>query len=207
MTATAAKSQKELQSEQTRARIIAAAIRLFVRRGFSATSIADLAGAINMTKGALYHHFESKEALFLAVIDSIRRTWRDEVGRRVLKAGDALAMLCELLDSHARLIQKNDSFCVVLNSLAVEMEGVNSTYLSHVQAIYADLVRFAERIVSKGQQHGQIRGDLDARLVAVTLVGVLRGTGCSRPAFDGLGVDYAAMTETAKGLILAGLMA
>ena len=62
------KTQKQLQSEQTRQRIIEAAAQLFVRKGFYGTSIADLAQATGLTKGALYHHFENKDAIF----DSIK---------------------------------------------------------------------------------------------------------------------------------------
>jgi AcrR family transcriptional regulator len=199
------KTQKELQSEQTRARIIECAMRLFARKGFYATSIADLAEAVEMTKGALYHHFESKEGLFSAVIETIRGTWREEVGRMVLKEKDALSRLHALLDSQARLIEKNDSFCLVLNTLMTEMEDVNPKFLVRLQTIYSDLVSFVEQIIMKGQTDGQIRSDLDARVTAVGLVGILRGTGCSRPIFERLKVDYRELTEAVGRVILAGL--
>jgi TetR/AcrR family transcriptional repressor of nem operon len=84
------KTQKQIQGEQTRQKIIEAAAHLFARKGFYGTSISDLAQATELTKGAFYHHFESKEALFFAVIDMVRHTWHEAVIRDVLKVKDAL---------------------------------------------------------------------------------------------------------------------
>jgi len=199
------KTGRALQSEQTRERIITAAMRLFVRKGFYATSIADLAEAVEMTKGALYHHFENKDAIFFAVIEAIRKTWREMVGRDVLKPRNALDRLGALLDSHARLIEENEAFCLVLSGLITEMEGVNPAFLKKLQQIYADLISFIEQIVGKGKEAGQLRSDLDPKLTALAIVGTLRGTGCSGPIFRRLGVDYREMMQSAKRILLKGL--
>ena len=57
------------RAESTRADLIAAARQVFADKGYEAASVADLASAAGYTKGALYAHFPSKEALFLAVIE------------------------------------------------------------------------------------------------------------------------------------------
>ena len=83
------KTQKQLQSEQTQQRIIKEATHLFVRKGFYGTSISDLAQATGLTKGAIYHHFENKDAIFFAVIEDVRQTWNNEVARDVMQEKDA----------------------------------------------------------------------------------------------------------------------
>ncbi len=199
------KTQRQLQSEQTRQKIIEAATQLFVRKGFYGTSMADLAQATGLTKGAFYHHFENKDALFFAVIETVRDTWDQGVARDVLEANkDALTRLTILFDNHARLISQNDKLCLVLNGLIMEMEGVNPAFMTALQEIYADLTRFIEHIIKKGQAAGQVRSDLDARLTALNIVGMLRGVGCSR-VFHWMDVDYADMTETLKQMLLDGL--
>jgi AcrR family transcriptional regulator len=60
---------QEERSEGTRSVIIGAADRLFAARGFADTSIEDVLKGAGVTRGALYHHFESKAAIFLAVFD------------------------------------------------------------------------------------------------------------------------------------------
>ena len=62
------------RSEETRGRITEAAIKLFSERGFDASSVDDICAEAGVSKGAFYHHFESKQALFLALLDGWLRT-------------------------------------------------------------------------------------------------------------------------------------
>jgi AcrR family transcriptional regulator len=55
--------------EKTKAAIVKAAKRIFGERGFAATTMDDIAGAARVAKGAVYHHFPTKEALFEAVFE------------------------------------------------------------------------------------------------------------------------------------------
>lgn len=55
-------------SASRRSEIIDTATALFVAKGYAGTSMADLAGAVGIQKASLYHHFASKEALFVACV-------------------------------------------------------------------------------------------------------------------------------------------
>ena len=57
------------RSEETRTKILDSAIKLFSTRGFNAASVDDICEEAGISKGAFYHHFESKQALFLALLD------------------------------------------------------------------------------------------------------------------------------------------
>jgi AcrR family transcriptional regulator len=61
------KSRREQYSEATRAALLEAAARRFVEKGFTGTSLEDVAADIQATRGAVYHHFANKTALFRAV--------------------------------------------------------------------------------------------------------------------------------------------
>ncbi len=198
-----AKTHKQLQSEQTRQHIIQVAAQMFARKGFFGTSIADLSRAAGLTKGALYHHFESKDALFLAVIQRVRDVWRREVARDVLKAQDALDRLAVLFENHIRLVGENQTLCLVLDRLGVEVEGLSSDFAVALQETYGDLARFIERIIHKGQRLGQVRDDLDARQVALNIVGMLV-TGCPQ-AMRCQGEEHRARMSTLQQMVLDGL--
>src|SRR5512139_4046022 len=69
---------KQERAARTRVEILEAAITLFARRGFLATTMAELAKAIRMTPGALYWHFPTKEDLLLAAIDELHQRYLTE---------------------------------------------------------------------------------------------------------------------------------
>ena len=58
----------KVEAEKTRARILASALSLFVKRGYERTTFTDIAARLKMTKGAVYWHFETKEALLVALV-------------------------------------------------------------------------------------------------------------------------------------------
>lgn len=69
--ATPARTNEE-RSRTSKTRLVSAARELFEANGYAATSIEDIATAVGLTKGALYHHFPTKAALFEAVIVDIQ---------------------------------------------------------------------------------------------------------------------------------------
>ncbi|GLY86144.1 TetR/AcrR family transcriptional regulator [Actinoallomurus iriomotensis] len=73
------KSRREAYSEATRAAILEQATRLFAERGYTATSLEHVATATRVTRGAVYHHFADKQALFEAVLDDQEKRAFDEI--------------------------------------------------------------------------------------------------------------------------------
>lgn len=64
----------QTRSEKTRNHIMKAAIGRFSNYGFAASSVDDICTDAGVSKGAFYHHFESKQALFLALLDGWLQT-------------------------------------------------------------------------------------------------------------------------------------
>ena len=77
------------RTEATRTALISAGRELFGERGFAATSIEDLASAAGVTRGALYHHFASKEDLFAAVFEQVEIELMAAAHRGSLAGSDA----------------------------------------------------------------------------------------------------------------------
>lgn len=63
------------RSEETKTKILEAALRLFSTRGYNAASVDDICREAGISKGAFYHHFKSKQALFLALLDGWLKTF------------------------------------------------------------------------------------------------------------------------------------
>ena len=79
-----APTRKEEYAAATRAALVAVARELFAARGYSEVSIDEIARGARVTKGALYHHFDDKQALFRAVVETIEA----EIAGRVRAAAD-----------------------------------------------------------------------------------------------------------------------
>lgn len=75
------------RSEETRSRILEAAIKLFSSHGYNKASVDDICSEAGISKGAFYHHFESKQALFLALLDS----WLQTIDKAIQASKDKTA--------------------------------------------------------------------------------------------------------------------
>lgn len=198
------KNKKELQSEQTRQQIIETATQLFARKGFYGTSVSDLTKAVGLTKGALYHHFKDKDALFFAVVESVQITWEKAVANEVISEKHSIAQIAILFEKHAELLSRNDFMCLVMSNLMNEMESINPNYSSILENIYEEFVFFVEQIIKAGQSKGEIRSDVDSRLLSLNIVGILKGIGCY-PKLKRTPVDRIAMANSLKTVLLDGL--
>jgi AcrR family transcriptional regulator len=79
--------------EKTQAAIVSAATRIFGERGFAATTMDDIAAAARVAKGAVYHHFSTKEALFEAVFEQVSLELIGDLDRISRAEKDALAAM------------------------------------------------------------------------------------------------------------------
>ncbi|MEU3270089.1 TetR/AcrR family transcriptional regulator [Saccharomonospora sp. NPDC006951] len=73
------------QREQTRRTLLAEGRRLFAAKGYAGVGLAEIVAAAGVTKGAFYHHFDSKLALFRGVLTAVQ----EQVGAEVAAAADA----------------------------------------------------------------------------------------------------------------------
>ena len=81
----------------TKDRILDVALRLFARDGYEATSTSAIAGELGMTKGALYKHFPSKQAIFDSLVEQMLEKHR----ATVLKSGGAAGAIANAARAYA----------------------------------------------------------------------------------------------------------
>jgi AcrR family transcriptional regulator len=87
------KLTKTAQTAATRGRLEQVARELFAARGFEAVSAEELVAAAQVTRGALYHHYDGKEGLFAAVVETVMRELHAELVRESVGLTDPLLAL------------------------------------------------------------------------------------------------------------------
>ena len=78
-------NKKVEKGQATRGQIVEAATRLFAEKGFEGTSIEAVLAETRLSRGALYHHFPSKEALFVAVVVALEHATTNRLIKRAKK--------------------------------------------------------------------------------------------------------------------------
>ena len=94
--------------EQTRARIIAAAMRCVAELGYSQATIREIARAAEMTSGSLYHYFPNKSELLKATVREIEEIAFPRLRAAAARADDVVDRLEAVMDESDRALESND---------------------------------------------------------------------------------------------------
>jgi len=182
------------------ARLLAAATELFAEKGFDATSVQEVVERAQVTKGALYHYFDSKQDLLYEIYHSIISLQLAELERILAAGGPADQTLRAIIVSLVETTADRLDQAVVFGR---EMHRLDQNRLAAVRADrrrYHDLVR---DVVARAQAAGDFAPVADADTVTLVIFGVVnqlpvwyRPSGAKSPAQ--LGSEIA-------DLILAGL--
>jgi AcrR family transcriptional regulator len=170
---TNAVSKKTEQSTKTRESLLSECLVLFAERGFTNTSIDDIARAAGVTKGAIYWHFKSKDDLFDAILERIRTRWQDVVLKPVIGRHGSRGQLEQLFDSYVNLFLESPEICLFLQQVLLDQH--NRVFSAQVAKVFARTARFVTRIIEEGKTSGVVRADVDSVKMAHLILGMLAG--------------------------------
>ena len=166
------------QPETTRRRLLQAAFREFHRSGFSAADVDTILDEAGVTKGALYHHFQSKKGLGYAVVDEVLRDWILERWQRPISAAsDPIAALMELVAWAVRH-SDNESLALgcPLNNLTQEMAGRDAGFRVRLAEIYSDWRSGLRGALDRAKERKLVRSDVDSAGAAALIVAAWEGS-------------------------------
>jgi AcrR family transcriptional regulator len=163
--------------QQTRSAILTAAFEEIHRLGFQAASLNDILARTGVTKGALYHHFPTKKALGLAVVDEVIGAYlRDKWLVEAQPGENAIDALIAMFTRAAESAQSasSDLGCPFYN-LAQEMSAVDDDFRRHLAALFDGWRTLFADVVRGGQARGEVRADVRPEQVAVFLITAVEG--------------------------------
>jgi TetR/AcrR family transcriptional repressor of nem operon len=161
--------------ERTRERLLQAAYREVLRTGFQGAGIDTILAATNLTKGALYYHFASKEALGYAIVDEIiAKLVHDRWLRPLLSDGQPIDILIGIVRRIPARTQDVRAGCPLLN-LSQEMSPLDERFRKRLEKIFHDWQEGVAALLRRGQSEGTVRRDLNPDEAASFLVATVEG--------------------------------
>jgi TetR/AcrR family transcriptional regulator, transcriptional repressor for nem operon len=161
--------------ERTRERLLQAAYREVLRTGFQGAGIDTILAATNLTKGALYYHFASKEALGYAIVDEIiAKLVHDRWLRPLLRDGQPIDILIGIVRRIPARTQDVRAGCPLLN-LSQEMSPLDEQFRKRLEKIFLDWQEGVATLLRKGKAQGTVRRDLNPDEAASFLVATVEG--------------------------------
>lgn len=153
-----------------RKEILTAAARIFHEKGYQATSIQDIAEAVGILKGSLYYYISSKEDLLFEVITEVHEQALRNLEQVERLEGDALAKLRLLIEAHVLNNVENLSETAVFYHDFRSLGEERRRKVIEERDVYEGFLR---GLLRDGQRRGIIRDDLDPKMLAIGILGMI----------------------------------
>lgn len=191
------------RSEETHLRLLQAALACFAEQGYDATGVAEICLRAGVSKGAFYHHFPSKQAVFVALLDD----WLGRLDAQMAEQRRGLSSADAGLRVMAAMFQQ--VFQDASGRLPMFLEFWSKAARDPViwQATMAPFRRYEQLfsgLVETGIAEGSFR-PIDTPTAARTLVAL--GVGMLlQSVLDPTGANWSQVAEDGVGLMMDGLV-
>ncbi len=190
------------RSEQTRKQIMDSALTLFAQNGYESTSVAEICRNAEVSKGAFYHHFESKQALFVELLENWLKQIDITLDQTRWAEDDVPSGLMRMANVTRRFMREAD------DSLPMFLEFWSQARLDPdiwqaTIAPYRRYQRYFTSMIEDGITEGSMR-EIDPNLGAWVLVCFAVGV-MLQCVLDPKGEDWGEITSEGVQVLLDGL--
>jgi TetR/AcrR family transcriptional regulator, cholesterol catabolism regulator len=155
----------------SRQEILRTAARLFQQRGYDATSMNDVAAALKLSKGGLYHHFQSKDEILFEIMNHAMEITQERVINAVSGIADPEERLRALIRLHIEVVlsPRDREITVMLH----ENHPLPPSLRKRINARKKDYVHFLEHLIAEVQKARRASGRVTPRAAAFALLGMI----------------------------------
>jgi TetR/AcrR family fatty acid metabolism transcriptional regulator len=161
---------RESRTNEKRARILDAAVKVFAERGFHSATVAEIARGAGVADGTIYLYFKGKDDLLLRLFDEKMTELVAEVKEALSTERNAPGKLRRFIQLHLALVERNPELASVL---IVELRQ-SAQFLKAADrqkiAAYVDLIA---EVVREGQERGELDGNVSPATVKRAIFGAL----------------------------------
>jgi AcrR family transcriptional regulator len=162
--------------EAMRQRIVKESITLFLRKGFQGTAMEEITDAVNLTKGAIYWYFKSKDELLEAILQEWEKAYLDGLIASVNGVEGTFLDRFRQYHKYAWGYAGNHpELCMVWTILVAEIAGSGLRAESKFREGLDRYIEFVKGLVDSGKAELVIKEDLDSYVLANSIIGMQNG--------------------------------
>jgi AcrR family transcriptional regulator len=156
---------------EPRQEILRTAARLFQQRGYDATSMNDVAAALKLSKGGLYHHFQSKDEILFQIMSDAMDITEERVINVVRRVEGAQERLRTLIRLHIEVVvsAEDREITVMLH----ENHPLPAALRRKINGRKKDYVHFVEIVIADAQRERGSDSTVTPRAAAFALLGMI----------------------------------
>lgn len=155
--------------------ILKAAKELFAQRGFQATTTYEVARRAGVAEGTIFHHFTSKRAIFMHLLEEMGQLYVSETRARMDKASTGLDAIEELIRFHFEFSRKNSNdIKMLIRDLPPRLMEERTPFRELIVKGMKESTALVEESLERGIQDGTIK-DIPIQETAFILRGLLNG--------------------------------
>jgi TetR/AcrR family fatty acid metabolism transcriptional regulator len=153
-----------------RERILAAAERVFARRGFFASRVSEIAKDAGVADGTIYLYFKSKDDLLISLFENRMRQVNDALRAAIAAQPAPIDQLRAFIKAYLRLVHDEPAAAEVLT---IELRQSSKFMKEYANPGFADFLRMLGGIIATGQQRGDLDASIPSHVAARMIFGML----------------------------------
>jgi len=190
------------RSEETRTRILRNAVELFAGQGYDATGVAQICEAARVSKGAFYHHFASKQAVFMNLLEDWLRSVSADLKEVLQQAPNVIEGLLSMAGRARTIFSAADGQVSIVLEFWAQARRDPEVWRRAIEPFHVYRQMFSS-IVQQGIEEGSLRA-VEPELVAQALVSLAVGV-IMQAVFDPQAAEWERVMQGTMKLLIDGI--
>lgn len=175
--------KKRMSSEDRQGEIIRVAVELAADKGVDSVTTQDMADAMNLTQGAIFRHFSTKDDIWFAVIVWVRERLMKILDKAAAEATDPLNAIERMFFAHISFISKHPAIPRLLFSELLHKKSGKLRQL--IEGIISGYEAKIAGALEEAKSRSLVSADLDSQSAAVLYIGMIQGLVMQSSIFGG----------------------
>jgi len=167
-------NEKKIKGEETKKKIIEGAEILFTENGYDSTTVQNICNKAEISKGAFFYHFPTKEFLFLEILDKYlseldkRMNEIEKKSKNTLRAMEEMVIILEEI-----FITSEGKFTIFLEFL--RKASKETEIMKKISYQFQKYKKYVYKMIEKGKREGNIKKEIDSEFISQLIISLAIG--------------------------------